>query len=77
MDSEDDFIDSGKKKKKGDDKENDFPEVSSDVPAKYMETKRGGRCLIDPFNYTYNKINEYKGKVFWRCCRERSTVLPR
>jgi hypothetical protein len=75
MDSDDDFYESGDKKSKG--KENKFPAVTGEVPAKFLETSRGGKCLVDPFNYTYNFNRDYKGKTFWRCCRDRSTLFPR
>jgi hypothetical protein len=73
MDSDDDFRDFGNKKNEC----YNFPAVTSDVPAKYLETKRGKQCLVDPYNYTYHKNRDYKGQTFWRCVRERSTVLPR
>jgi hypothetical protein len=63
-------------------KENDdvheFPEVSDEVPAKFMASKRGNRMLLDPFNYVYEKEKELQdGKCRWRCQRKRSKIFPR
>jgi hypothetical protein len=62
------------------DKENEtseFPEVSSDIPVKWMVSKMGKNMLVDPFNYVYTKMKDYKGKTFWRCQRALSKVFPR
>jgi hypothetical protein len=58
-------------------KENEFPVVSSEVPANYMESQRGGPLLVDPYNYVYNRMKESKGRTYWRCQRERSKLFPR
>jgi hypothetical protein len=80
MDSSDDDFRDDVKKKRADNKENDvhkFPTVNKEVPAKYLQTKRGAKSLIDPYNYLYHKNREYNGQTYWRCIREKSTTLPR
>jgi hypothetical protein len=57
--------------------ESEFPEVANDVPVKWMTSKKGKNLLVDPFNYVYTKMKDYKGKTFWRCQRCLSKVLPR
>ena len=60
--------------------ENLWPQVTSDVEAKFLLTKRGQQQLLDPFNYTYNKESRKKvtdpTKDYWYCPRQKSTVDP-
>jgi hypothetical protein len=80
MESDDDFVTLPKKKKEGNNKENDcytFPEVTGEVPTEFTASKRGRPLLIDPFHYLYHKDKDYKDQTFWRCSRQQSTVLPR
>ena len=57
-----------------------WPQVTSDVEAKFLLTKRGQQQLLDPFNYTYNKESRKKvtdpTKEYWYCPRQKSTVDP-
>jgi hypothetical protein len=64
------------------DKENDdvaeFPEVSDEVPANYLASRKGKKLLLDPYNYLYEKEKELEdGKCRWRCQRKRSKIYPR
>jgi hypothetical protein len=59
------------------DKENEFPEVTSDVPAKWMASNKGRPLLVDPYNYVYVKMKDYKGKTYWRCQRDQSKLCER
>jgi hypothetical protein len=56
----------------------DFPEVSDEVPAKYLESLKGSRKLVDPFSYVYEKDTAVENsRVRWRCVRKRSKIYPR
>jgi hypothetical protein len=63
------------------DKENDdvpeFPVVTEDTPAQYMDSIRGRPLLVDPYNYVYVRSKEKKGKTYWTCQRDRSKLFPR
>jgi hypothetical protein len=63
------------------DKENDdvpeFPVVTDDVPAQYVDSIRGRPMLVDPYNYVYVRAKEVKGKTYWTCQRERSKLCQR
>jgi hypothetical protein len=63
------------------DKENngvqEFPVVTEDTPAQYINSIRGRPLLVDPYNYVYVRMKEKKGKTYWTCQRERSKLFPR
>jgi hypothetical protein len=55
----------------------EFPEVTEEVPAKFMDSRKGKPLLVDPFNYVYVRMKDVEDKTYWRCQRERSKLLPR
>jgi hypothetical protein len=59
------------------DKENDFPEVTDEVPVRFVESRKGRPLLVDPYNYMYNRMKEVGDKIYWRCQREVSKLFPR
>jgi hypothetical protein len=63
------------------DKENDdvpeFLEVTDEVPAKFMDSRRGRPQLVDPYNYIYSKMKDVKDRTYWRCVLEVSKLYAR
>jgi hypothetical protein len=55
----------------------EFPEVTEDVPVKWMESRKGKQLLVDPYNYVYENMKTVKNTTYWRCQRSRSKLFPR
>jgi hypothetical protein len=54
----------------------EFPEVTEAVSVEFVESQRGGRLLIDPYNYVYEKHAKGDERLRWRCTRFRSKLYP-
>jgi hypothetical protein len=55
----------------------EFPEVDEAVPVKFLESQKGSRLLVDPFNYIYEKVVDVEGRCRWRCQRKWLKIYPR